>query len=62
MKHKFAEELLSYSDIMSKIVFSSFKGDPVKEVGENLNSLGPGIFLRYDSAFVITTVLFGPTK
>lgn len=39
VKREFAEELLSYTDTMVGTVFSSFKGDPTKEAGENLNLL-----------------------
>ncbi|XP_052172640.1 glutathione S-transferase L3-like isoform X2 [Diospyros lotus] len=72
VKHKFAEELLSYSDTMSKIVFSSFKGDPVKEVGSTFDHLeealhkfddGPfflGQFSLVDIAYITLTERFYP--
>lgn len=37
LKQQFAEELLAYTDTFNKIVYTSFKGDPVKEAGEILN-------------------------
>ena len=33
-KKEFADELINYSDTFNKIVFTSFKGDTVKEAGK----------------------------
>lgn len=34
-KREFAEELISYTDKWTATVYTSFKGDPVKEAGES---------------------------
>ncbi|KAJ0021198.1 hypothetical protein Pint_30911 [Pistacia integerrima] len=38
-KKKFGEELLSYADMFNRDVYTSFKGDPVKQVGATFNYL-----------------------
>ncbi|CAH2042956.1 unnamed protein product [Thlaspi arvense] len=48
-KQEFAEEMISYTDTMSKTVFASFKGDPVKEVEVGISSSG-GTFDHLEAA------------
>jgi glutathione S-transferase len=33
-KKEFGQELIAYSDTFNKTVYTSFKGDPVKEAGK----------------------------
>ncbi|XP_052172649.1 glutathione S-transferase L3-like [Diospyros lotus] len=52
-KEQFAEELLSYSGKFNGIVFASFKGDPVKEVGSAFDYLENALHKYDDGPFFL---------
>ncbi|KAA8516500.1 hypothetical protein F0562_016994 [Nyssa sinensis] len=52
-KQKFAEELLSYTDTFTRTVYSSFKGDPVKEVGGTFDYLETALHKFDDGPFFL---------
>ncbi|XP_052172646.1 glutathione S-transferase L3-like isoform X2 [Diospyros lotus] len=52
-KGQFAEELLSYSGKFNGIVFASFKGDPVKEVGSAFDYLENALHKYDDGPFFL---------
>jgi len=52
-KQKFAEEMLSYVDTFTKVVFTSFKGDPVKEVGPTFDHLETALNKFDDGPFFL---------
>ncbi|XP_030970949.1 glutathione S-transferase L3-like [Quercus lobata] len=52
-KKEFAEELLTYSDTFNKIVFTSFKGDTVKEAGPAFDHLENALHKFNDGPFFL---------
>ncbi|XP_059667743.1 glutathione S-transferase L3-like isoform X2 [Cornus florida] len=52
-KRKFAEELLSYTDTFNKVVFTSFKGNPVKEVGPTFDYIEAALHKYDDGPFFL---------
>ncbi|KAL7170012.1 hypothetical protein ACSBR2_034962 [Camellia fascicularis] len=52
-KQQFAEELLSYSDTFNKTVFTSFKGDAVKEAGGAFDYLETALHKFDDGPFFL---------
>ncbi|KAB1223936.1 Glutathione S-transferase L3 [Morella rubra] len=52
-KREFAEELIAYTDTFIKTVFTSFKGDPVKEVGPVFDHLEKALHKFDDGPFFL---------
>nr|POE59860.1 glutathione s-transferase l1 [Quercus suber] len=52
-KKEFAEELITYSDTFNKIVFTSFKGDTVKEAGPAFDHLENALHKFNDGPFFL---------
>ncbi|KAL3825941.1 hypothetical protein ACJIZ3_021970 [Penstemon smallii] len=52
-KQKYAEELLAYSDTFLKNVFTSFKGDPVKQAGAEFDYLETALHRFDDGPFFL---------
>ncbi|KAL3825943.1 hypothetical protein ACJIZ3_021972 [Penstemon smallii] len=52
-KQKYAEELLAYSDTFLKNVFTSFKGDPVKQAGAEFDYLETALHKFDDGPFFL---------
>ncbi|KAI8556444.1 hypothetical protein RHMOL_Rhmol05G0253800 [Rhododendron molle] len=52
-KRQFAEELLEYTDTFNKTVFTSFKGDPVKETGSAFDYLETALNKFEDGPFFL---------
>ncbi|KAK9985413.1 hypothetical protein SO802_030364 [Lithocarpus litseifolius] len=53
VKKEFAEELITYSDTFNKIVFTSFKGDTVKEAGPAFDHLENALHKFNDGPFFL---------
>ncbi|KAM3736899.1 hypothetical protein ACB098_09G016700 [Castanea mollissima] len=52
-KTEFADELITYSDTFNKIVFTSFKGDTVKEAGPAFDYLEKALHKFNDGPFFL---------
>jgi len=52
-KREFAEELFSYTDTFTKVVYTSFKGDPVKEVGPTFDHIETALHKFDDGPFFL---------
>uniref|UniRef100_A0A5B6YSR8 glutathione transferase n=1 Tax=Davidia involucrata TaxID=16924 RepID=A0A5B6YSR8_DAVIN len=52
-KREFAEELISYTDTCIRVVYTSFKGDPVKEVGGTFDYLETALHRFDDGPFFL---------
>ncbi|KAK4583455.1 hypothetical protein RGQ29_026260 [Quercus rubra] len=52
-KKEFADELINYSDTFNKIVFTSFKGDTVKEAGPAFDHLENALHKFNDGPFIL---------
>ncbi|RVW98817.1 Glutathione S-transferase L3 [Vitis vinifera] len=52
-KREFAEELISYTDTFIRIVYTSFKGDPAKEVGATFDHLETALHKFDDGPFFL---------
>ncbi|XP_043815565.1 glutathione S-transferase L3 isoform X1 [Manihot esculenta] len=52
-KKEYAEELFVYTDTFNKIVFTSFKGDPVKEAGSAFDYLENALHKFDDGPFLL---------
>ncbi|XP_059667741.1 glutathione S-transferase L3-like [Cornus florida] len=52
-KQKFAEELFSYTDTFMRVVYTSFKGDPVKEAGPTFDYIETALHKFDDGPFFL---------
>jgi len=52
-KQQFSEELIAYTDTFNKTVFTSFKGDPVKETGSVFDHLETALNKFEDGPFFL---------